>query len=361
MDIPVLAWFVVGLGTLIIGAQMLVRGASRLAAALGLSPLVIGLTVVTYGTTSPELAVTLHAALGGQADIALGNIIGSNIFNILFILGLSALLLPLAVSSRVVRLEVPIMIGASVLLFLLSLDGRLEPLDGGLLLASLTGYTAFALRQSRREPAAIEAAYGEKYGGGRGPTRGAGLLIPVGSVLMGVLLLVFGARWLLHGAVAFARAIGVSELIIGLTIVAAGTSMPEVATAIVATVRGEREIAVGNIIGSCIYNVMAILGLASLLAPGGVPVAPAALSFDIPVMIGAAVACLPIFFTGHRIARWEGGLFLGYYTAYALYLILAALEHDALSTFSATMLAFVIPLTVITLAVLAVRAAERVG
>lgn len=357
MSLATVAQFALGLCLLATGGEMLVRGASRLAVAAGISPLVMGLTVVTYGTTSPELAVSLRAAITGQADIALGNVVGSNIFNILFILGFAALLLPLAVSSRVIRLDVPIMIGASLLLFVLALDGRLGHLDGLLLLAGLATYTLFAVRQSRRETAAIEAEYRRRYGrepGGICHLRDAA--VPLGAILAGLGLLFMGARWLVEGAVALARAFEVSELIIGLTVVAAGTSLPEVATAIVATLRDEREIAVGNIIGSCLYNIMFILGLASLVAPGGIAVAPAALTFDIPVMIGVAVACLPICFTAHRIARWEGALFLAYYTAYTLYLILAALEHDALPMFSATMSLFVIPLTAITLAVLVLRA-----
>jgi cation:H+ antiporter len=160
-------------------------------------------------------------------------------------------------------------------------------------------------------------------------------------------------------AVALARALGLSELVIGLTIVAAGTSLPEVVTSIVAALRGQRDIAVGNVVGSCIFNVLAVLGITAAVAPGGVAVAPAALSFDIPVMIAVAVACLPIFFTGHLIARWEGGLFLFYYAAYTAYVILKATEHDALPAFSGVMAAFVLPLTAVTLLVLAVRARRR--
>jgi cation:H+ antiporter len=152
---------------------------------------------------------------------------------------------------------------------------------------------------------------------------------------------------------------GVSELVIALTIVAAGTSMPEVATSIIASIRGERDIAVGNVVGSCVYNILAVLGLAALIAPGGVAVAPAALDFDIPVMVAVAVACLPIFVTGHLIARWEGWLFFGYYVAYTAYLILASQQHDTLPALSRVMQVFVIPLTAVTLITLAVRARRR--
>lgn len=358
MDVITALLFTAGLGTLVLGAELLVRGASRLAAAVGISPLVIGLTVVAFGTSTPELVVSVRAALSGQADIALGNVVGSNIFNVLFILGLSAVITPLAVSQQLVRLDVPIMIGVSVLLLILGLDGRLARLDGILLFTGIVAYTLFAIRESRREGAEIAAEYAKEYGGA--VARGARtILAQVACVLIGLGLLVLGARWLVDGAVTLAKALGVSELVIGLTIVAAGTSLPEVATSILAAIRGERDIAVGNVVGSNIYNILAVLGLSAILAPNGITVAPAAVSFDIPVMIAVALACLPIFATGHLIARWEGVLFVGYYVAYALYLVLASLEHDALPLFSATMMAYVLPLTAVTLLVLYVRAARR--
>ncbi len=349
--------FTAGLTSLVLGAQLLVRGASRLATAVGISPLMIGLTVVAFGTSTPELAVSVRAALTGQADIALGNVVGSNIFNVLFILGVSALITPLAVSQKLVRMDVPIMIGVSVLLLVLALDGRLAWLDGILLFAGIIAYTAFAIHEGRRGTTEVIAGYARAYAGPA--ARGArAVLVQIACILAGLGFLVLGARWLVDAAVALAKALRVSELIIGLTIVAAGTSLPEAATSIVAAVRGERDIAVGNIIGSNIYNILAILGLSAIVAPGGIAVAPGTLSFDIPIMIAVAVACLPIFFTGHLIARWEGVVFVGYYLAYALYLILASLDHDALPLFSTTMMAYVLPLTAITLLVLYVRAAR---
>lgn len=358
MDLITALLFTAGLGALVLGAELLVRGASRLSAAVGISPLVIGLTVVAFGTSTPELVVSVRAALSGQADIALGNVVGSNIFNVLFILGLSALITPLVVSQQLVRLDVPIMIGVSVLLLILGLDGRLARLDGILLFSGIVAYTLFAIRESRREGAEVIAEYATEYRGtaARGARR---ILAQVACILIGLGLLVIGARWLVDGAVALAKALDVSELVIGLTIVAAGTSLPEVATSILAALRGERDIAVGNVVGSNIYNILAILGLSAILTPGGITVAPAAVSFDIPVMIAVTLACLPIFTTGHLIARWEGFLFVGYYAAYALYLVLASLEHDALPLFSATMIAYVLPLTAVTLLVLYVRAARR--
>lgn len=355
MDWLTLVLFVVGLGLLIGGAEVLVRGAAGLAAAVGISPLVIGLTVVSFATSSPELAVSLQSTFSGQANIALGNVVGSNIFNVLFILGLSALIAPLIVAQQLVRLDVPIMIGISFLMLLLGLDGRIGRIDGLLLFAGIVAYIVFAIRQSRKESADVQAVYEEEYG----PTNGKNarqLMLNLVLIVGGLALLVLGSRWLVDGAVEIAQFFGVSELIIGLTIIAAGTSLPEVAASVVAALRGERDIAVGNVVGSNLFNILAILGLTGVFAPGGITVPTAVLGFDIPVMIAVAVACLPIFFTGYMIARWEGALFLGYYLAYTLFLVLDATGHDALPLYSDIMMLFVLPLTGITLAVLAVRA-----
>jgi cation:H+ antiporter len=351
MDATTVVLFVAGLGLLVLGAEWLVKGASRLAAALGISPLVIGLTVVAYGTSSPEVAVSVKSALAGQPDLAVGNVVGSSIFNLLFVLGASAAIAPLLVSSQLVRRDVPIMIGTSLLTLLLAADGSIGRLDAAVLFAGVVGYTAFQIRQSRKEPAAVQEEYGKEYG-----PRRTGTAANVVLVVAGLALLVLGSRWLVNGAVAFAQALGVSELVIGLTIVAAGTSLPEVATSLLAAIRGERDIAVGNVVGSNIFNVLAVLGLSGLVAPAGLPVSRALVTFDAPVMVAVAVACLPIFASGARIARWEGALFLFYYAAYTAYLVLAAQQHDALPAFSAVMEAFVLPLTAVTLAVVGWRA-----
>ena len=351
MNTMTVVLFVAGLGLLVLGAEWLVRGASRLAGALGISPLVIGLTVVAFGTSAPEVAVSVKSAWAGQPDLALGNVVGSNIFNVLFILGASAIITPLVVSSQLIRLDVPVMIGLSVLVFLLAGDGSIGRLDGALLFAGVVVYTAFQVRQSRKESAAIRDEYAQEYAPKRSSTP-ANLAL----VAAGLALLVLGSRWLVNGAVAFAQALGVSELVIGLTIVAAGTSLPEVATSILAAFRGERDIAVGNVVGSNIFNLLAVLGLSGLVAPGGLPAPAALLRFDLPVMVAVALACLPIFASGAVIARWEGALFLFYYAAYTAYLVLAAQQHDALPAFSAVMEAFVLPLTAVTLVVVGWRA-----
>ncbi|MEW4568280.1 calcium/sodium antiporter [Tautonia sp. JC769] len=348
-------WFVIGLIALVAGAEVFVRGASALAAALRISPLVIGLTVVAFGTSAPELAVSLQAGYAGQADLALGNVVGSNIFNILFILGLSALITPLVVAGQLIRLDVPLMIGASLLLLVLGWDGEIGRIDGLGLFAGILVYTAWLVRQSRKEDREVEHEFARAYGAGSEPSKAGRLVLQVVLMVAGLALLVIGSRWLVESSVTFARVLGVSELVIGLTIVAAGTSLPEVATSVIASLRGERDIAVGNVIGSCLFNILCVLGLSSAVAPAGVPVPPAAIGFDLPVMVAVAVACLPIFASGHRIARWEGALFLGYYVAYTAHLVFAATEPGWLTPFRLVMGGFIIPLTIITLAVVAVR------
>ncbi|MBA2291543.1 MAG: calcium/sodium antiporter [Gemmatimonadales bacterium] len=351
-------FLVAGLAALVTGAELLVRGASRLAMRFGISPLVIGLTVVAFGTSSPELAVGVQSGLAGQADIAVGNVVGSNIFNVLVVLGLAALITPLVVHQQLVRFEVPLLVGLSVLVLVMAQDGRIGPFDGLLLVGCLIAYTVLVIRLSPREAAAVEAEYAEGVGVA---TVGwlARLPVQIAFVLGGLGLLVLGATWLVDSAVSIARALEISEAVIGLTIVAAGTSFPELATSVVAVMRGDRDIAVGNVVGSSIFNLLGILGIAALVTPGGLSVAPALVFFDVPVMISVAFACLPIFATGHRIARWEGALFLAYYMVYVTYLILAATQHDALHSFGSTMLGFMLPLTGVTLLVLWVQQRSR--
>jgi cation:H+ antiporter len=349
-----LVFFVLGLLALVAGASLLVRGAAKLAISFGISPLVVGLTVVAFGTSAPETAVSVGAALRGSSDIAVGNVVGSNIFNVLFILGLTALIAPLVIHRQLVRQEVPIMIGASVILAVMSLDGRIGRFDAALLAGLLVAYTVFLVVQSRR--AGIEengAPLGELPAASRWDRHWS---VQVLLVAAGLVLLVLGADWLVDSAVAFARALGVSDLVIGLTVVAAGTSLPEVATSVVATLRGERDIAVGNVVGSNTFNILGCLGVSGLVAQGGLLVSPPLLSFDLWVMLATALACFPIFVTGRQIARWEGSLFLLYYVAYAMFLILAATHDVALRGYADTMLEYVLPLTVIVLVVSLLRA-----
>lgn len=348
-------WLLLGLILLVAGGDGLVRGASGLAQAFGISPLIIGLTVVAFGTSSPELAVSLMSAYSGQADLALGNVVGSNIFNVLLILGISAAIIPLMVVQQLIRLDVPILIGLSFLLFFLGLDGLIGRGDGLLLTVLGIAYTVLLIVISRRQKQTEMILPSDADTGAHKERHWLNGLYIIG----GLVLLVLGSRWLVDSAVAIARAWEVSELVIGLTIVAAGTSLPEVAASIIASVRRERDIAVGNVVGSCIFNIVFVLGLSGLLAPNGIPVADGAIHFDLPIMIATAVACLPIFFSGQRISRWEGFLFLGYYVAYTLYILLSLQQHEFLSTFRQVMIFFVIPLTVVTLLVIAVKPLAR--
>ena len=348
--------FAAGLVGLVLGASLLVRGASKLALSFGISPLVVGLTIVAFGTSAPEVAVSVGAVLDGNADIATGNVVGSNIFNVLFILGVSALITPLVVNVQLIRQEVPIMVGASLLLLALGLDGKLSFLDSAVLFALLLAYTTFLVVQSRRESAAAQANISEDIVSAAPGAWDAKLPAQLLLIAAGLAALVLGSDALVTASVAFAKQMGVSDLVIGLTIVAAGTSMPEVATSITAAIKGERDIAVGNVVGSNTFNILGCLGLSGMVGGDlGLAMSPSLLAFDVWVMIAVALACLPVFTSGREIARWEGGVFLAYYAAYVTYLILAAQEHAALATFSTAMLSFVVPITVITLVVVIIR------
>ncbi|PAP77100.1 calcium/sodium antiporter [Rubrivirga marina] len=305
----------VGLVVLTGGAEGLVRGGAALALRLGLTPLAVGLTVVAFGTSSPELVVSLSAALQGQGDLAVGNVVGSNIFNVAFILGVAALVRPAAAHAQVIRVDVPIVIGSSLLLCALLLDGRLGALEGTVLLAGAGAYTAYTLWAARREAPEVQAEAGGALPDADGP-----LWRDLAFVVGGLVLLVAGARMLVTGAVSIAEAAGLSEAIIGLTILAAGTSLPELATSVVAALRGQSDIAIGNVVGSNIFNVLGILGVTSLvrpLAPGGIgPV-------DLGVMLVLAIALLPLLRTGFRLDRLEGALLLLSYVGYTAYLLVA--------------------------------------
>ena len=356
MTLMTFVYLIAGLVLLIAGAEVLVRGAAKLAAQFGISPLVIGLTVVAFGTSAPETAVSVQASLNGSGDIAIGNVVGSNIANVLLILGMTALVAPLVVSRQLIRLDVPIMIGASLVTFGLAWDGQLSRIDGAILFSAVVIYTLFLVISSRRENAAgADDEFAKEFGLDEPAKPHAGL-INAGLVLGGLVLLVVGSNFLVEGAVALARALGLSELVIGLTVIAIGTSLPELATSIMAAFRGERDIAVGNIVGSNIFNLLCVLGLASLVSPQAIGVSSNALAFDFPVMIAVAVACLPIFFAGYCIKRWEGALFLAYYVAYTLYLVLTSTGRPFAETFGDAMIGYALPLTAITLLVIAGRA-----
>lgn len=357
MSAMTFVYLIAGLVLLVAGAEVLVRGAAKLAAQFGIPPLIIGLTVVAFGTSAPETAVSVQAALNGSGDIAIGNVLGSNIANVLLILGVTSLVAPLIVSRQLIRLDVPIMIGASLVTYALAWDGSLGRLDGTLLFSAVIAYTAFLIISSRRATAAATAddEFAKEFGLDETPKPYASL-INAGLVVAGLVLLVTGSNFLVEGAVSLARALGLSELVIGLTVIAIGTSLPELATSILAAIRGERDIAVGNIVGSNIFNLLCVLGLASLVSPNAIGVAANALAFDFPVMIAVALACLPIFFTGYAINRWEGLLFVAYYVAYTVYLVLISTGRPLAEVFGDAMIGYVVPLTMVTLLVISGRA-----
>lgn len=358
LDLWALFQFGLGIVLLVVGAEQLVRGSARLAGAIGISPLVVGLTVVAFGTSSPELAVSVNAALAGKTEVALGNVLGSNICNTLLILGLSAVVAPLVVHRQLIRVDVPLMIGASIALVPISLDGRVGRWEGLLLLGVLAIYLTLAVRSGRRRnPAETRRGMGRR----RTRRRTREILLRSLQSLLGLGLLVLGSQWLVDGAVVIATALGLSELVVGLTIVALGTSLPEVATSVVAALRGQRDIAIGNVVGSNLFNILAVLGATATVAPAGIPVPRGVLTFDIPVVIVSAVACLPVFYTGLVVSRWEGLLFFSYYVSYTGFLILQAANHAALQTFSFVMTWFALPLTAVglTASVVAARFKRR--
>lgn len=325
MELMTLLLLLAGLVLLTFGADVLVKGASSLAGSLGISPLVIGLTVVAFGTSAPEMSVSVSSAFKGSAEIAVGNVVGSNIFNVLFILGVSAMVASLMVQKQLVRFDIPIMIYGSLLVLLMSIDGQISRFDGLLLFAGIIAYTVFLIKEARRQGVAV--------------VEGTDDIAPpqplwknIILIVVGLVMLVVGSQWLVDGAVEIAKYFGLSELVIGLTIVAAGTSLPELATSVMASLKGERDIAIGNIVGSNIFNIGAVLGLSGMIAPDGLPVAQSSLVVDIPVMILVAFACLPVFLANYTVTRSDGVAFLVCYVVYVLYVVLAAQQSAMLAT-----------------------------
>lgn len=352
MTAALISWnvflFVAAIAMLIFGSDWLVRASSRLARAMGVSPLVVGLTVVAFGTSAPEFAVCILAAVNGEGDIALGNVVGSNICNVLLILGLTALVLPLTIERQILRVDTPLMILGAMAMAWAASDGVLDWRDGLALSTGLLAYLAFVLwmAMTAKAPPPIVADSHE-------PEResSVGVLRDVAMNVVGLALLVGGGQALVSSSVAFARALGVDELVIGLTIVAIGTSMPEIATSLVAAWRGERDIAVGNVIGSNIFNQLGVLGATAMAARGGITVGESALTFDIPVMVAVAFLCLPIFYSRGEITRSEGALLLTSYVAYTLVLLLKATGSALYAPVGWGLLLGYVPLVLVFLAV----------
>jgi cation:H+ antiporter len=336
---------VAGILLLVAGGEALVRGASTFAARAGISTLVIGLVVVSAATSAPELAVTVGAVLSGEPGLAIGNVVGSNIANILLILGISAIVSPLIIKRQLVRFDIPVMLGLSVLLVVVSLDGQIGLVDGVLLLSGLVFHAVMSIVMGRRE--VVESTTPPDTM----PLNSTPVPLWLAGVLLlsGIGLLVLGAQLLVTGAVNIATGLGISSLVVGLTVVAIGTSLPELATSLIALRRGERDMAVGNIVGSNIFNIGLVLGLPAILFGEGIPVPLPAIAIDLPLMLAAAVALLPIVFTGFIVSRWEGTAFVLLYIAYTLYVVLASTQHDAADGFTTIMLWFVLPLVAVTL------------
>ena len=318
-------WFVIGLLTLIVGAEVMVRGGAAVAARLGISPIIIGLTVVSIGTSMPELAVgVVAAAPDGSGALAVGNIAGTNVVNILLILGLSALLVPLALAMRTFRFELPMMAVAALLFWALAADGNLSRIDGIVLVGAAVVYTVAVIWSARRESRAITDEFAAEFPpepGGTSTDVRRRTALHVAMTIGGIVVVVIGADWLVDGAVGMARGFGVSDALIGLTVVAIGTSAPELVTTVMTTLRGDRDIAIGNLIGSSIYNILLILGITCLVPAGGLALPDSLVRIDIPVMVAVALACVPIFLSGRRVSRGERGLKVAAYLAYLAFVL----------------------------------------
>lgn len=317
-----IAFFVIGLVGLYYGAEWLVRGAARLARTLGISALIVGLTVVAFGTSAPELVVSVVAGIRGQSGVAVGNVVGSNVANVGLILGLAALVSMMKVEMRLITREMPVMLLATLAFLVLALDGTLSRLDAALLLAGFVTYLLLMLHAARAEPSLIETEFADFAEAAEMIDRGGEphYLRNAFLIVIGLVGLAGGAQLLVTSAVFFARSLGISELVIGLTVVAIGTSLPELATSVVAAFRGEADIAVGNVVGSNIFNILLILGIAPLVRP--LLVDQALYTFEIPVMVAFSVLLLLFGRTGLRVVRWEGALLLGGYVAFMVVLLM---------------------------------------
>jgi len=339
--------FIVGLALLITGAQLLVKGSSRLALAMGIAPLIVGLTIVAFGTSAPELAVSIQSCLDDKSALVLGNVVGSNIYNVLFILGICATIIPLTVAPQLIRWDIPVMILSAFTLLLLGLDGKISRADGVALLVAFLGYLIFTVIQSRRESKQVKADYAEQMSDK--PLDGR-LWQHLLFILVGLALLGVGSDFLVSSAVTIAKAWGISEVIIGMTVVTLGTTAPELSACLIAAWNGERDIAVGNIVGSNLFNILCVLGVGSVVSPNGISVGPRMLSFGIPVMTAVCFACLPIFFAGKAIRRWEGALFLLFFGLYSADLVLEELRDERVLTLQNAFLWFIAPLALMTIA-----------
>lgn len=341
--------FIAGLIALIAGAELFLKAVDHFGLKWGVSPLIMGLTVVAFATGAPELAISIKAASSGSADLVLGNIIGSNIANILLILGITSVLSPLAISGRIVRVDVPIVIAASALVFGLALDGKLTSTDGVILLLGLVAYSAFTYYQIQKSKNdGVEEEIFEYAESPDELAQGAFFYIKnIGFLIIGLVLIVQGSDWMVDSAVTIAEALGLSELVIGLTIVSIGTSLPEIATSMSAARKGKADIAVANVMGSNLYNMLLTLGLTLIIAPNVLDVSVKAINMDLPFMLAVSIACIPIFIAGFNMTRTDGSIFLFYYAAYLTYLVMDAVGSGYVEVAKTAMLWVVIPATVV--------------
>jgi cation:H+ antiporter len=348
MDFQTVIGLIVGLAFLTLGAEWLVRGASSIATRFGIAPIVIGLTVVAFGTSAPEFAVSVQGALSGNSDVAIGNVVGSNTFNILLVLGLSAAIGSLTIEQRIIKRDIPILLAISVVIYGLILNELVGRIEGVVLFVGLLVYTWWLLQGARKaESAKVTAEYEEAVQQVEGETVTRPLYFQIGLVVLGLALLILGSRFLVSSATTIAEAFGVSDLVIGLTVVAAGTSLPELATSVMAAYRGQRDIAVGNVVGSNLFNLLGVLGASAALSSSGIPVNRELIRLDYPVMLAATLVLIPICWNGFAIKRWEGVLLASFYVAYVAFLVMDAGDSTAPELFR-TMMLIVIPIVMLT-------------
>lgn len=307
----IILFIVIGLVVLTYGADIFVNGASKIAVRFNISPVAIGLTIVAFGTSAPELSVNIISVMQGNPDIALGNVVGSNIFNIVLILGLCGVIMPLTFSRQLIRFDIPLMIVASVMLWIFGRDFKIGFIESAIFAALIIGYTYLQFKSSKANVGEVEEDIKAE----------GSVLMDVGRLLLGLGMLIGGAKLFVSGAVDGARLLGMSEAVIGLTIVAAGTSLPEVATSVVATIRGQRDIAIGNVVGSNIFNIFSVLGFSGLLASQGLSVNEHIQNIDIPLMIGVSLLTFIFAFSTKKLNRSMGAIFLLIYIGYTYYLI----------------------------------------
>ena len=344
-----------GLAYLLVGGDLLVRGAVALARRFHVPSVVIALTVVAFGTSLPELVVVIDATLSGYPGLVLGNVVGSNIANVLLVAGAAAAIYPLVSGEQSVRRDSLFMIGASLLLVGLSRNGVLTREEGFVLLAGIVAITALSAREATRAYRESQLKAPMEWVLGL-PTKIGMILL---FILVGVVFLPLGAHLVVTSSVEIAAALGVSETVVGLSVLAIGTSLPELATTVVAAVQKRTEVAIGTVVGSNLFNILAVLGITAAVSPSAIGVPDAALVLDLPVMVAVAIACLPFFANGYSLLRWEGILFLAYYVAYLAYLVLDSGDHALRDSYTVAMLGFMLPLSLITVIVISVRSRRR--